>query len=159
MELVFEVLKQQHLYAKLSKCPFNKTEIDYLGLNISGKGVTTDPAKIQAVMCWPTPKSVKEFKRYYGKFVHNYGIISKPLTDTLKKDAFQWIDAAQYAFDNLRTIMSQAPVLALPDFSKPFTFEIDASGSRMEAVLQLKGHPIAYFSKAFGPKTKALSVC
>ncbi|XP_058003646.1 transposon Ty3-I Gag-Pol polyprotein [Hevea brasiliensis] len=164
MNHIFQYISQQQLFAKLSKCSFGKAEIDYLGHIISREGVATDPTKIKAVLSWPIPTSVKELRSflgltgYYRKFVQHYGIISKPLTDMLKKDAFQWGETAQRAFDHLRIAISQAPVLALSDFNKPFIVETDASGTSMGAVLQQNGHPIAFISKAFGPRTKALSV-
>lgn len=94
----------------------------------------------------------------YRKFVQNYGLISKPLTDLLKKDSFHWNAVTQEAVQTLRQAMTKAPVLALPDFSKPFVIESDASGMGMGVVLQQGGHPIAYISKAFSSSTSSLSV-
>ena len=95
---------------------------------------------------------------YYRKFIKNYGIISRPLTDLLKKNTvFLWTPTHQKSFDTLKTALTSAPVLALPDFSKPFTIETDASATGMGAVLMQNSHPVAYLSKALGVKTQALS--
>ncbi|WVZ49776.1 LOW QUALITY PROTEIN: hypothetical protein U9M48_001105 [Paspalum notatum var. saurae] len=85
------------------------------------------------------------------------GIICKPLFEALKKDAFQWGPLQTQAFHRLKTVMTTPPVLALPDFDKPFTLEADALGFGIGAVLMQKGKPIAYFSKTLGPRAAAAS--
>ena len=86
----------------------------------------------------------------------DFGQISQPLTNMLKKDRFQWSDKAVQAFENLKKVLMKAPVLALPDFSKEFVVECDASGLGIGAVLSQEGHPIAFLSKAFSSKAPSL---
>lgn len=94
---------------------------------------------------------------YYRRFIQDYGKICRPLTELLRKDAFRWNDKAQEAFEVLKSKMARPPVLALPNFSKSFTVETDASAQGMGAVLLQEGHPIAFLSKAFSPKNALLS--
>jgi hypothetical protein len=90
--------------------------------------------------------------------VKNFGQISKPLTDLLKKDSvFKWTAETESAFRQLQQALVTAPVLAIPDFAKPFVVETDASNGGIGAVLSQDGHPIAYLSRALGPKNLGLS--
>ena len=93
---VLEVLRANKLFAKLSKCTFVQSEIEYLGHVINQDGVATDPAKISAIQAWPTPKTVTELRSflgltgYYRRFIQSYGVICRPLVDALKKNSFIW---------------------------------------------------------------------
>jgi len=136
-----------------------------LGHIISSQGLSIDPAKVQAVLEWPVPSSVRELcsflglAGYYRKFVRHFSIIAKPLIDLLKKDQlFIWTSTHESAFSVLKQALYTAPVLALPDFSLPFHIEIDALGTGIGAILQQNGHPIAFISKALSPKNQGLSV-
>ncbi|XP_071680988.1 uncharacterized protein [Lolium perenne] len=163
LRLVFELLRKNQLYAKLSKCSFSQHQIEYLGHVISAAGVATDSSKTQAMKDWPVPISATELRGflgltgYYRKFVARYGIIAKPLTQLLTKKGFQWSEQAQQAFDQLKHAMVNTPVLALPNFDRPFSIETDACDTGIGAVLVQDAHPIAYFSKALGVKNQQLS--
>ncbi|KAJ1701330.1 hypothetical protein LUZ63_001109 [Rhynchospora breviuscula] len=160
---VLQVLLSNQLKAKFSKCEFGSNSIEYLGHIINSQGVATDPRKVDAMINWPQPKSVKELRGflgltgYYRKFVKNYGLISKPLTDLTKKNAFAWSPQAQVAFDTLKQAMTTTPVLTLPDYSKQFVIETDASALGMGAVLMQGNKPIAYLSKSLGIRNQGLS--
>jgi hypothetical protein len=122
-----------------------------------------DPAKVQAIHEWPAPHSARAVRGflglagYYRKFVHNYGTIVAPLTALLKKDGFEWFEATTTAFDALKTVVSSAPILAMPDFNKPFIVECDALSHGFGAVLVQEGHPVAFFSRPVAPCHHALA--
>ena len=84
--------------------------------------------------------------------------MSRPLTNLLKKGTlFVWTSEHDSAFATLKSFLSTAPVLALPDFAIPFAIETDACDSGVGAVLIQRGHPLAFISKALGPRTRGLS--
>jgi hypothetical protein len=160
LQVTLGLLRQNQLYAKMSKCRFGVAEVDYLGHIVSAEGVCVDPGKIKAMVDWPLPSNIKSLRGflglmgYYRKFIRGYGSIATPLTAMLKKNSYSWSDSARAAFNVLKTAVTQAPVLALPNFSKQFTIECDASGLGVGAVLMQDKRPIAYLSKAL--KGKAL---
>jgi hypothetical protein len=164
LRAVLEVLKQNQLFAKLSKCIFAQSFIEYLGHVISGQGVCTDPDKISIIQKWPSPTNVTQLRAflgltgYYRRFIKGYGILCRPLFNVVKKDSFIWNADQKQAFLHLKKVMSHPPVLALPNFSQPFILEGDASGTGIGAVLMQRGQPIAFFSKSLGPKAMASSI-
>ncbi|RLN13363.1 hypothetical protein C2845_PM09G08930 [Panicum miliaceum] len=164
LRAVLSQLRSHQFYLKSSKCSFAQSQIEYLGHIISQDGVATDSTKTAAMLKWPTPTTVTELRGflgltgYYRRFVKNYGVVAKPLTNLLKKNQFSWSAAADQAFYNLKQLMSSTPVLAIPDFTLPFTIETDACSTGVGAVLMQRDRPVAYLSKALGPKHQQLSI-
>ena len=152
------------MFANANKCCFAQSNLKYLGHIISHQGVAANVDKIKVMLNWPIPCSLKELRGFLGLigydrcFVAQYGNIAWPLTELLKKDNFNWNPEAKAAFQTLKTTMSQLPVLALPDFSKPFIIETNASGIGIKAVLLQENHPLAFFSQAFLPSARLKSV-
>jgi hypothetical protein len=138
---VLQILQAHQLYAKMSKCRFGVDEIDYLGHFISDQGVRTDPSKLEAMSKWPIPTTIKSLRGflgltwYYQKFIRGYRIIATHLIALLRKNCFMWNEAVGKAFDSLKHAVTHPLVLRLPDFSKPFTIECDASGLGIGVVL------------------------
>lgn len=164
LKSVFQLLAQHQLKVKRSKCTFASSQLTYLGHVISDAGVSTDPKNIAAVVRWAVPQNVKEVRGflglagYYRKFVRHFGVISRPLTDLLKKHVvFVWTSEHQAAFDALKAALTSAPVLALPDFTQTFEIETDASDRGVGAILMQGGHPLAFLSKSLGPRNRGLS--
>ncbi len=126
--------------------------------------MSTCPKKVQAVADFPTPLNVRELRRflglagYYHKFVKNFSVLARPLTELLKKHVvFHWNQNHDTTFHILKTALIQALVLTLPNFVKPFMVETDASNCGVGAVLMQDRHPIAYISKPLGIRSIVLS--
>ncbi|XP_026452020.1 uncharacterized protein LOC113352415 [Papaver somniferum] len=140
LTLVFEILRKHQLFVKESKCTFAQPSVGYLGHVISSEGVAVEQEKIDSVLFYPIPSTVKSLRGflglagYYRKFVKNFGKICAPLIQLLKKDAFLWTDEATSAFRALQHVLTTTPVLMLPDFTKEFYLECDASGTGLGVV-------------------------
>lgn len=164
VKLVMQALQDNHLVIKLKKCAFGLASVSYLGHVISQDGVATDPKKVGKIKNWPTPKDVTDVRKflgmtgYYRRFIQGYGTICRPIHDMLKKNGFQWGADQTTAFETLKHKLRTSPVLALPDFDQAFTIEADACGVGIGAVLMQGGRPIAFFSKALGPKAAGQSI-
>ncbi|PSS36078.1 Endonuclease [Actinidia chinensis var. chinensis] len=163
LEKTLQLLLKHQLFTKKSKCVFAKQEVEYLGHLVSNRGVSAEAKKIETMLSWPIPRNLKQLRGflgltgYYRKFVEGYGKISAPLTQLLKKDAFHWTNEATAAFHVLRKAMTTLPILAIPDYSKTFIIETDASGKGLGAVSMQEGHPIAYWSKGLSARNQDLS--
>ena len=150
VDKVLQLLKEQQLYAKPSKCFFGVKEVDYLGHIVSHEGVKVDLDKIKAMMDWAdsqTWKSLRGFlglTGYYRKFVWNYGRIIAPLTTLTKKDAFSQTLEATQAIEQLKEEMCKAPVLTTSYFTETFVVEFDALGNGIGVVLMQEGRPIVF---------------
>ena len=118
-----------------------------------------DPGKLKGIQDWPVPTTVKQvrgflgFGNFYRWFIWRFSELAKPLNDLLKKDKkFEWTNDCQTAFDNLKKHFTEEPVLMMPDQTRPFQIETDASKYATGAILtQLDSngdrHSISFISK------------
>jgi hypothetical protein len=156
-------LQENDLFLKPAKCEFNKTKVEYLGMIIEEGKISMDPGKLKGIRDWPAPTTVKQvrgflgFGNFYRRFIWHFSEVAKPLNDLLKKDKkFEWTDDCQKAFEELKRRFTEEPVLIMPDQTRPFQIETDASKYATGAVLtQLDPngdrHPVSFISKTFSP--------
>lgn len=153
-----EILRQNHFYVCAAKSRFFQEEIKFLGHIVGKDGIRPDPAKVSAVNEWKTPtdqtgvRSFLGLANYFRKFIQGYANLALPLTELTKKDhPFSWTPTCREAFDGIKEALSNAPVLASPDVTKPYEVISDASGFGLGAVLLQDGKPIAFESRKLTP--------
>ncbi|GJR57403.1 putative reverse transcriptase domain-containing protein [Tanacetum coccineum] len=122
LKLILELLKKEELYAKFSKCEFWIPKVQFLGHVIDSQGIHVDPAKIESIKDWASPKSPTEIRQflglagYYQRFIEGFSKIAKPMTKiTQKKVKFEWGDNQETVFQLLKQKLCSAPILALPE--------------------------------------------
>ncbi|XP_026383603.1 uncharacterized protein LOC113279108 [Papaver somniferum] len=136
LQLTLATLKEHSLFAKLSKCSFGQDQLEYLRHIISGEGVAADPTKIDNMAMWPTPSTIKDLKGLSG--------IDWILQE---KNNFHWSESTQAAFERLKKAVTTTPVLALPDFKKPFELSTDACDTGVGAVLMQGEYQVLHGAK------------
>ena len=150
---VLQTLRKEQLYANIEKCLFGVDKLAFLGFVVSSKGVHVDESKINAIKTWPQPTNLQQVRSFLGlagfyrRFGKDFSTIALPLHALSKKNApFVLGPSQDIAFNELKKLLSHAPVLALPNFEKPFEIHCDASGNGVGGVLTQEKRPIAYFS-------------
>ncbi|GJT07290.1 putative reverse transcriptase domain-containing protein [Tanacetum coccineum] len=154
LKIILELLKNEQLYAKFSKCDFWLESVQFLGHVIDNKGVHVDPAKVEAIRNWSAPTTPKEVRQflglagYYRRFIEGFSLISKPLTKlTEKNKKYEWGTDEDEAFQTLKQKLCSAPILALPEGTENFVVYCDASHKGFGAVLMQREKVIAYASR------------
>ena len=157
---VFDKIREAGLKLGEEKCHFCIDEVEYLGYIVCQEGIKTNQKKNEKIRNFPIPKDIKEVRAflglvgYYRKFIKKMAHIAKPLYEMLKKDKeYLWGKEQQSAFKKLKERLDKAPILAYPDFEKPFIVTTDASKVAIAATLsQVKEdgyeHPLEYFHKS-----------
>ena len=165
LSVVLARLREAQLFAKLSKCDFNRSELKFLGHIVGRGGLSVDPDKVAVVATWPQPRTLKQLQgflglaNYFRRFIQGYSTLAAPLTsmtgDQAKSFTWErdWVadSPIKLAFEGIKLALSTAPVLALPDFSKPFQVMTDASLLGLGGVLLQEKRPLAYASRRFTP--------
>ncbi|GJS42760.1 putative reverse transcriptase domain-containing protein [Tanacetum coccineum] len=154
LKQILELLKKEELYAKFSKCEFWIPRVQFLGHVIDSEGIHVDPAKIESIKDWTSPKSPTEIRQflglagYYRRFIEGFSKIAKPMTKlTQKKVKFEWGDKQEAAFQLLKQKLCSAPILALPEGSEDFIAYCDASKKGLGTVLMQREKVISYASR------------
>ena len=166
LDAVLTRLGESGIQLRADKCVLGVHDLEFLGFELSKKGIKPQKRLTQAVRDFPAPKSRKEVRRFLGlsgfyrSFIKHYATIAKPLSElTSEKVNFKWTEEREKSFNDLKNALLSAPVLAFPQPSKEFVLEVDASGVAVGGVLsqyQNDGllHPVAFFSTALKPEQR-----
>lgn len=158
LEKVFKTLLDNNLTLNPSKCHFFKTEISYLGFDITQDGVKPGVAKTKAVKEFPVPKNVHNVRQFLGltgffrRFVEKYAYIAKPLSMLLHKgQAWIWSEEQENAFRTLKEKLIQRPILAIYDSKRETEVHTDACQYGIAGMLLQKVQgtlrAVGYFSR------------
>ncbi|GKD83073.1 putative reverse transcriptase domain-containing protein [Tanacetum coccineum] len=154
LKLILELLKNEELYAKFSKCEFWLSKVQFLGHVIDSEGIHMDQAKIEPIKDWASPKTPTEIRQflglagYYQRFIKGFLKIAKPMTKLTQKNVkFDWSEKAEVAFQLLKQKLCSTPIFALPERSEKFVVYYDASRKGLGAVLMQREKVIAYASR------------
>jgi hypothetical protein len=158
LKTVLEILREQKLYAKFSKCRFWEKEVKFLGHIISKEGIAVDPEKVRAVREWKQPTTVTEVRSflglagYYRRFIEGFSRIAIPMTRLTKKDVdFIWTDDCERSFQQLKHLLTTAPVLVIPVRGGKLVVYTDACGTGLGCVLMQDQRVVAYASRQLKP--------
>ena len=154
LRIVLQTLRENQLFAKLSKCDFWLKEVSFLGHIVSAEGIRVDPVKIEAIVNWKPPRNVTEVRSflglagYYRRFVQGFSVIASSLIRLLRKGVkFEWDEKCQSSFERLKEILVEAPVLIQPTSGRDYTVYSDASRIGLGCVLMQDGKVVAYASR------------
>jgi len=158
---VLQVLQEHKLFLRPEKCEFCKEQIEYLGLVISENEVSMDLVKVVGVREWPTPENKTDvqaflgFVNFYQRFIRDFSAKARSFFNlTCSEQVWTWSGKEQIAFEDLKTVVTTAPVLVSPQDSEPFWVEADSSNFATGAVLSQqsmtdrKWHPVVFYSKS-----------
>ena len=179
LDIVLTRLQQCNLKLSADKCYFFQERVKFLGHVVSRDGIETDPDKVEKIKNWPRPTNPDELRSfvafcgYYRRFVKDFSKVTKPLTDLLpptttkknskpkKSKEWKWEQEQEDTFNRLKELLTSPPILAYPEFQKPFELHTDASGKGLGAVLyQIQNSQkkvIAYASRSLSRPEKNYS--
>ena len=157
----FDCIRKANLTLRPSKCETGETTVSFLGHTLI-KGETKPRVEtIEKIQKVPPPRTLKQLRAFLGlasfyrKYVPNFAVVAAPLTDATRKGnptEVIWNEARDHAFQELKRHISKPPILKLPDVTKPFILQTDASHIGIAAVLLQENadgekRPVAFASR------------
>ncbi|CAL8153028.1 unnamed protein product [Prunus armeniaca] len=154
LRIVLQILRENQLYAKLNKCEFWLRQVKFLGHVISNEGISVDSSKVEAVLNWSQPKNILEIRSflglagYYRRFIKDFSRIAAPMTKLTQKGVkFIWTQECEKSFQELKTRLTTAPILIIPEWDLGYVVYTDASKQGLGCVLMQSDRVVAYASR------------
>ncbi|CAL9016944.1 unnamed protein product [Prunus brigantina] len=154
LRIVLQTLRENQLYAKLNKCEFWLRQVKFLGHVISNEGISVDSSKVEAVLNWSQPKNISEIRSflglagYYRRFIKDFSRIATPMTKLTQKGVkFIWTQECEKSFQELKTRLTTAPILIIPERDIGYVVYTDASKQGLGCVLMQSDRVVAYASR------------
>ena len=168
LEIVLSRIADAGLVVHRKKCEFGCASVTYLGYLLDRDGLRPDSERIAPVLNYPTPRNVSDVRQFlgmtgwYARFIQNYVEMKLPINKlTFKGQKWEWGEEQDTAFKGIKSALTRAPVLARPDFTKPFIIQCDASNSAIGAlfaqIFEDGEHPIIYASRTLTPAERNYS--
>jgi RNase H-like domain found in reverse transcriptase/Reverse transcriptase (RNA-dependent DNA polymerase) len=168
---VLDLLEAESFFLKPSKCKFERSSIEYLGIVVSNGAISIDPTKCDGLATWPeqlsTVKQVRSTLGVFGyqrPFIRGFADIAKPLTKLTKKDTpFIWTPRCTTTIQQLKQIVRSDPVIQQPHPDRPYTLEVDASQYTTGAILQQPDEagrlrPVGYDSQTLNDAERGYNI-
>ena len=161
LQVVLETLRNEQLYAKMSKCEFWLKEVSFLGHIVSEEGIRVDPSKIEVILEWKPPRNVTEvcsflgLVGYYRRFVKGFSMTMALMMRLFQKNVrFEWNEKCQASFEKLKAFLTEAPVLTQLTYNKEYVIFSDVSLNGLRCVLMEEGKVVSYASRQLKPHEK-----
>ncbi|XP_028074359.1 uncharacterized protein LOC114276745 [Camellia sinensis] len=158
LRIVLQVLRDNKLYAKASKCEFWLKEVKFLGHVVSKNGILVDPTKVEAVLDWRQPKTMSEINSflglasYYRRFIQDFSKLARPMTHLTQKGVkYEWDEACEKSFQELKKRLTSMPILIISEQEVAYTMYCDASKKGLGYVLMQNGKVVMYGSSKLKP--------
>jgi transposase InsO family protein len=166
---ILQCYRSANLQLKRSKCKFAYEEVDFAGFRLCSSGLLPVPENVAAVVNFPTPTNLKQVQRfvamanYYRNFLPAMSRVAAPLHELSKQSVpFRWSDVEQSSFEQIKSALTNPPVLGFIDWGKELFLETDASKCAVGAILSQRDHsgrlkPLGYFSSGLTDAQKNYS--
>jgi hypothetical protein len=155
LQMVLERARRLNVRFNSDKLQHKVRQVKYVGLLIAADGIRPDPDKVKAVVDMAVPTDIKALQRFLGtvtylsKFIPNFSSVTEPLRALVKSDIpWAWSESQQSAFEHLKQLVVESPVLRYFDTSKPAVIQTDASSTGIGSCLMQDNQPIAFASRA-----------